>query len=96
MYWLAFEVEYLKRCKQDQFFFYQKRSNMRTITIDIINEKVLNLLRDLELLKLIRLRNEVPGEHPGRVDWTKYKGVLSKQPIGEIDQQLEELRNEWE
>lgn len=69
---------------------------MRTITIDIINDKVLNLLRDLELLKLIRLRRDEPGEKPAAMDWTKYKGAMSKQPLKEIDQQLNELRSEWE
>lgn len=69
---------------------------MRTITIDIINEKALNLLRDLELLKLIRLRKDRPGEKPAAMDWTKYKGAMSKQPLDEIDQQLNELRSEWE
>ncbi|NBB89290.1 MAG: hypothetical protein GVX96_05850 [Bacteroidetes bacterium] len=69
---------------------------MRTITIDIINENVLSLLRDLELLKLIRLREEKPGEKPGNGDWTKYKGAMSKQPIEKIDEQLKELRSEWE
>lgn len=69
---------------------------MRTITIDIINEKALNLLRDMELLKLIRLRHNQPEEKPTALDWTKYKGAMSKQPIDEVDQQLIELRNEWE
>ena len=69
---------------------------MRTITIDIINEKALNLLRDLELLELIRLRKDKPGEKPAATDWTKYKGAMSKQSLYEIDQQLNELRSEWE
>jgi hypothetical protein len=69
---------------------------MRTITIDIINEKALNLLRELELLKLIRLRKDKPGEKPAAMDWTKYKGAMSKQPLSEIDHQLNELRSEWE
>ncbi|NJK84442.1 MAG: hypothetical protein HC912_12305 [Saprospiraceae bacterium] len=69
---------------------------MRTITIDVINEKVLNLLQDLELLKLIRLRKDSLGEKPTAMDWTKYKGAMSKQPLSEIDQQLNELRSEWE
>lgn len=69
---------------------------MRTITIDIINEKALNLLRELELLKLIRLRKENPEEKPVPRDWLKYKGAMSKQPLNEIDQQLNELRSEWE
>lgn len=69
---------------------------MRTITIDIINEKAMNLLRDLELLKLIRLRRDKPGVNPVGMDWAKYKGAMSKQPLSEIDQQLNELRSEWE
>ena len=67
---------------------------MRTITIDIINEKVIHLLQDLELLKLIRLRKEKTGQKG--TDWGKYKGAMRKQPISKVDQQLNELRNEWE
>ena len=67
---------------------------MRTIIIDIINEKAIHLLQDLELLKLIRLRKEKSGRK--RTDWGKYKGAMSKQSISELDQQLNELRNEWQ
>ncbi len=52
---------------------------MRTVTIDIINEKVLNLLRDLELLKLIRLRKDNTQE-TAVTNWLNYKGAMSKQP----------------
>ena len=69
---------------------------MRTIIIDIINEKALNLLKDLELLKLIRLRKEKPVQRSVSADWTRYKGAMSKQPVSDIDQQLKELRSEWE
>jgi len=68
---------------------------MQTITIDIINEKAINLLRDLELLKLIRLRKEKNNEDI-TINWLNYKGAMSKQPKQQIDQQLNELRNEWE
>ena len=68
---------------------------MQTITIDIINEKALRLLKDLELLQLIRLRKE-KIEQPETLDFTKYKGILSKQSITEVEQQLHELRNGWE
>ena len=66
---------------------------MKTITIDIINEKAIHLLQDLELLKLIRLRKGKVGQ---LTDWTKYKGAMSKEPISEVDRQLNDLRNEWE
>jgi len=68
---------------------------MKTITVDILNEKAMNLLRDLELLKLIRLRREKTSQKDS-TDWSKYKGAMSKQPISEVDQQLSELRSEWE
>ncbi|WP_162418522.1 hypothetical protein [Cyclobacterium roseum] len=64
---------------------------MKSITIDIINEKAIHLLQDLELLKLIRIRKEKAGKKDA-TDWGRYKGAMSKQPIGEVDQQLNELR----
>jgi len=66
---------------------------MRTITIEIINEKALKLLLDLVLLELIRLHK--PESKSGTA-WLNYKGAMSKQSTGDIDQQLNDLRNEWE
>lgn len=69
---------------------------MQTITIDILNNHALKLLHDLELLKLIRLRKE-KTEPSSDTNWmAKYKGAMTKQPLTEIDDQLNELRNEWE
>lgn len=68
---------------------------MRTITIDIINDNAIRLLEDLELLKLIRLRKE-KAVHKHDTEWGKYKGSMVKQPIAEVEQQLNELRDEWE
>lgn len=69
---------------------------MQTITIDILNNNAIKLLQDLELLKLIRMRKETtqPATQTNRV--AKYKGAMSKQPLTDIDNQLNELRNEWE
>lgn len=70
---------------------------MTTVTIDILNEQALNLLRDLELLKLIRLRKEKEGSNFNGINLVaKYKGAMTRQPLNEIDQQLKDLRNEWE
>ncbi len=67
---------------------------MQTVTIDILNEKAMKLLRDLESLQLIRVR---PEKKPTPTNWVKqYRGAMSKQSLPEIDQQLDELRNEWE
>jgi hypothetical protein len=69
----------------------------QTITVDIINEKALNLLMDMERLELISLRrewDEVLAINKG--DVAKYKGTMSKQSIQQVDKQLDELRGGWE
>ena len=67
---------------------------MRTITVDIINEKVLKLLQTLEQLQLIQLRKDSVDNT--NINWLKYKGAMTKQPMNEVEQQLSDLRNEWE
>ena len=70
---------------------------MKTITIDIINNKALKLLQDLELLQLIRLRKNTNQPDNITIDWaSKYKGAMSKQSRSDIDNQLLDLRNGWE
>ncbi len=69
---------------------------MQTVTIDIINEKALSLLKNLEGLKLIRIRKNSaePKDSINRI--TKYKGAMQKESIEDIDNQLNELRGSWE
>ena len=69
---------------------------MQTFTIDIINNKAVRLLQELELLQLIRVRKE--KQTPDSViNWAaKYKGAMTRQPMADIDAQLNKLRNEWE
>lgn len=69
---------------------------MQTLIIEIINDKALKLIQDMELLKLIRVRKgKVQQEE--RINWTaKYKGAMQKQSLDEIDDQLKDLRNSWE
>ncbi|WP_426327339.1 hypothetical protein [Pedobacter sp. R-06] len=70
---------------------------MRTITLDILNEKALSLLKDLELLKVIRLRKDSATSNVTDNDLiSKYKGSMQKQPISDVDDQLNSIRNEWE
>ena len=69
---------------------------MRTITIDIINEKAERALEELEQRHLIRMRNKNEMPH-SRIDWgKKYKGTMTREPIETIENQLNELRNEWD
>jgi hypothetical protein len=69
---------------------------MQTLTIDIINDKAINLLNDLEMLQLIRVRKQA-SDKVTTTDWpTRYKGAMEKQPLDKIDEQLTNLRNSWE
>lgn len=70
--------------------------NMRTVTVEIINEKAMDLLENLQLLKLIRLKSDISVNEKATTDWSKYKGAMTKQPLSEVNQQLSELRNEWD
>ncbi len=69
---------------------------MQTLTIDILNNKAVRLLYDLELLQLIRVRKEEQKTSIEKNWAAKYKGAMTKQPLKVIDSQLNQLRNEWE
>ena len=65
---------------------------MKTITLDILDNKAINLLKDLESLNIIRLHNaeEAYTDHPKSVK--DLKGMMTKQSPEEIDRQLNDLR----
>ncbi|TDO20297.1 hypothetical protein [Pedobacter duraquae] len=69
---------------------------MTTLTIDVLNENALNLLKDLEMLKIIRVRkdNSVVNADSEKLI-AKYKGAMTAQPLHEIEKQIDDLRNEW-
>ena len=67
---------------------------MTTLTIDILDEKALNLIKDLETLKIIRVRKDKDVVAKDLI--SKYKGAMSPQPQNEIDKQINDLRNEWD
>ena len=70
---------------------------MQTVTVDIINNKAIRLLKDLELLQLIHMRKEEKRAPIMELNWiAKYKGAMTKQSLTDVDNQLNELRNEWE
>ena len=70
---------------------------MRTVTLDILDDKAISLLKDLEALNIIRIQDDHEDETIKPVNsFTKYKGQMSGQSIEEIDKQLNDLRNEWD
>jgi len=66
----------------------------KTISIDILDDKALDLLKNLESLNLIRL-------HQGTIPFTDtsairfLRGKMTKQSPEEIERQLKELRGSW-
>ncbi len=66
---------------------------MHTITRDILNEKVVTFY-GIWNQQLIRVRKEQPQEHHAAPTLAKYKGTMTKQPLTDIDNQLNQLRNE--
>jgi hypothetical protein len=69
---------------------------MRTVILDILDDKALNLLKDLEALKIIRIQNskeDLKISPPNLAK--KYSGAMSKQSPEDIDKQLSDVRNEW-
>ena len=70
---------------------------MTTVTLDILDNKALNLLKDLEALKVIRLHHPKEDNSASAIARIKsYKGLMTKQSPEEIDKQLDDLRNEWD
>jgi hypothetical protein len=65
----------------------------QSMTVEIINEGAMSLLRDMEYLRLIRVSRNEPLK---KTDWNKYKGAMTGQGIDKINEQLNELRNAWE
>jgi hypothetical protein len=68
---------------------------LQSVVVDIINQKALKLLQDLELLHLICVRKE-KKQDTGLTNWAKYKGAMTKQAKADINDQLNSLRKEWE
>jgi len=69
---------------------------MQTLTIDIMNDKVMDLIRDLEDLHLVRVHKHPKAMHAVSNSLVRYKKNLSKSSEQEIDAKLKEIHNGWE
>lgn len=66
---------------------------MRTITIDVINEKAYNILHELEALKLIKVHAETPVSNEKLSD--QLKGILTKEQGKDLNDHISKMRGEW-
>lgn len=69
---------------------------MRTVTLDILNDKALNLLKDLEVLNLIKFREEKKEVAPAKIKLSdKYRGIISKEQGQDLNLHIKQMRSEW-
>jgi hypothetical protein len=68
---------------------------IHTLVIDVYDEEVMKILRNMELQKKIKLHNDLRIDD--NIKWSdQFKGSMSPQDIKTIDAQLNDLRNGWE
>lgn len=69
---------------------------METLTLEIINEEAVSLLRELEKLQLIKIRkHEKITPSPQKLSG-KFAGKLSALTAEQLHNHVNNIRNEWE
>lgn len=66
---------------------------MQIITVELLNDHALNLLRQLEQLKILRL---VSAESQTDKPMRQWAGSISKETAAKMLQEVDQSRNEWE
>lgn len=67
---------------------------MQTITIEILDDTALAILNDLALQQMIKVQQINPTVYQA-AQMKSLKGAMKKQLIADVDNQLNELRNDW-
>lgn len=70
-----------------------KKARMQTITIELLNEQTLSLLKQLEKLNLLRLMPISQEPEAAKRSWS---GVLSKETGEKMLEYTQKSRDEWE
>ena len=68
---------------------------METVTVEIINTKAMNLLKELEELNIIKIHKSEKNSL-AKDKSSKYRGRLKSGHADRLLKQVEESRNEWE
>lgn len=66
---------------------------MQIITVELLNDHALNLLRQLEQLKILRL---VTTENQPDKPMRQWAGSISKETAAKMLEAVDQSRNEWE
>jgi hypothetical protein len=68
---------------------------MRTVTVELRNNNALRLLKDLELANIIRVLDKDENKEKTKLS-ASLRGAISKERAQELNDQLNQMRNEWE
>lgn len=67
---------------------------MDTMLIQVTNQKAVRLLQELEELHLIKvIKENISADKPKLSD--KYRGILSKEEGGKLNEHIKQMRSEW-
>lgn len=67
---------------------------METLSIEIVNPKALNLLRDMEDLKVIKILNSKPIINKDSIK--ALRGSITKEEANKFNDYLKKSKDEWE
>lgn len=62
--------------------------------IELTNQAAAGLLRELELLQLIRVIPN-PVSMPKKIPLKKYRGIISKQDGKQLQEHVNQMRSQW-
>lgn len=68
---------------------------MKTVTVELRNNNALRLLKDLELANIIRVFDKDKKKEKTKLS-ESLRGAISKERAQELNEQLNQMRNEWE
>ncbi len=68
---------------------------MRTVTVELRSSNALRHLKDLELANIIRVLDKVEKKEKTKLS-ASLRGAISKERVKELNEQLNQMRNEWE
>lgn len=68
---------------------------MKTVTVELRNNNALRLLKDLELANIIRVLDKDKKKQKSKLS-ESLRGSISKKRAKELNEQLNQMRNEWE
>lgn len=76
---------------------------MQTFVVEVLNDKAVSLLRDLENLDIIRLTpqklivaDQAPQTRSTERLSSRFRGSITKELAADLHRQLDQMRNEWE